>query len=257
MLEIVKENVEDSYKIFLEELERLKSVPLKEDDKVIYEKIEVVKKVGFLKRKSVIETQNGNILKKGDYISLLGLCNTIGKYLEKIYSIRSKLLYELDKAYGFHIRDKFSIKFEDSMLSILSKDEGIIIDCNVLPKLVLDSDAKYSYLKDTIFEYLPYILQYKKIINILKNNYNINEYTTLKIEADDMLNKKEITVILQFGEFAVYEIRIVGTDDGYSKYTNTFSLDTSVNTYLSDNKDEMLENIYIKESDISDILDIF
>lgn len=257
MLEIVKGNVEDSYNIFLEELERLKSVPLKEDDKIIYEKIKVVKKVGFLKRNSVIEIQNGDILKKGDYISLLGLYNVIGKYIEKIYSMHKELLYRLNMAY-FPMSDSFSIKFEDSILSILIRDDnGIIIDCNGLPKLVRDSDAKYSSLKDIIFKYLPSIFQYKKIVNILKNNYNINDYTTLKIEADDMLNKTEITVILQFGEFAVYEIRIVGTDEGYSKYTNTFSLDTKVNTYLSDNKDEMLKNIYIKESDISDILDIF
>lgn len=267
MLEIVKnnskENSKDSFQIFMEELERFKFVHLKENDKIIYEKIEVEKKVGLFKRKSVVEIKNGNILKKGDYISLYGLCDIIGKYLEKIYLAYNRICYSMRTVTqsGHNV----NIKFEDNILSILDdNNKGIAIDCCALPKVVLDNgEVKYSYLKGTIYDYLPYIMKIKRIIDLVNNNYNVNKYTTLKIETDDLLNTKEITIILQFGEFAVYEVQILASHEGFFKYIHTFSLDTNINKYLSDTKylsdyrDEMLTNIFIKESDISDIIDIF
>lgn len=56
MLEIVKDNSKESnYQIFLEELERLKFVPLKESDKIIYEEIAIRKKVGLSKEKVLLK----------------------------------------------------------------------------------------------------------------------------------------------------------------------------------------------------------
>lgn len=255
MLEIVKDNSKESnYQIFLEELERLKFVPLKESDKIIYEEIAIRKKVGLFKRKSIVEIQNGDILKKGDYISLYGLCNFIGEYLINISYAYSEL-HNISETR----RHEYNIKFEDCMLSILYDNKGIVIDCHSLPKVILDNgEVKYSRLKSTIYDYLSYIMQIKRIIDLVNNNYNINKYTTLKIKTEDLLNTKEITIILQFGEFAVYEVRIHGANnEKFWKYINTFSLDININKYLKDNRDEMLKNIFIKESDISDIIDIF
>ncbi len=262
MLEIVKnnskENSKESFQIFMEELERFKFVSLKESDKIIYEEISNRKKVGLFKRKSVVEIQNGDILKKGDYISLYGLCNIIGKYLVKIYVANKKICYSMRTATkSVH---NVNIKFEDNILSILDdNNKGVAIDCCALPKVVFDNGkVKYSYFKSTIYYYLPYIMKINKIIDLVNNNYNINKYTTLKIEADDLLNTTEITIILQFGEFAVYEVQISVKDNGCDfKCINTFSLDVNINKYLTNNGDEMLTNIFIKESDISEILDIF
>lgn len=249
-----------NYQVFIQELQCLEKKPV-EDVSIEYEKIQLKKQnhfrlFPFLKKDTVsIEEKNGDILRIGEYITLYGVYKIIFDYLKNMRTAYSNFK-ELFEAVYMH--ESLSFEFGDNILDISKK---IRIDCSSLPKLITAQDyTKYEFLKQSLYKYLPYIVNYKTISKCSSKDYNICENTKLSVEIFDMLNTLRVTLILRFRDIAAFEISINSCGRSCERIgieINTYSLDNKTNEYLKNNKEDMLKNILIKENVIKELLDAF
>lgn len=244
-----KEN-KNAIDIFEEELNYLTD----RTGSVEFGRIEKEKETGIFFKRKVLEVET-YILRKGKYISLLGVCTYIQKYLKSLSNINNKI-FEIIKKQEDICLSTYEVTFKDNILNISFVDVYdrscyLSINSTKFPKVLTDSKFIYAKIKDEIYKYITFLYSYQNFLNATNEEISIGENTTFKIEPFGV-RSQIITVSICFGDIALYEIQI--SDFGFKILS--FSKDLEVNNFLAENKEEMFDQIFIEESKLKDFLSI-
>lgn len=248
-----------SFEKFSKELKILK-FEISNNDKILRD---VVKKGIF---KSI--TVDKIITKKGYMISLRGLCYYLTNY--------AKTMCDAKEKFERNIKNKKNIEFsvkvkradsekqyiflrEDSWFSYDGTkrykhiyEPEIKIECVDIPQLVYGKVEVYNVIKKDIYEFLNYFSPYVDYLNKLPKNIHIGESTVVSIENSNLLVDGTIWIAIHFSNFALFEIYMKKGNIDFVIFTN----DNKIRKYLEENKNKLLDEIFIPESKIDDILEI-
>lgn len=249
----------NAFEMFNQELKILK-FEISNDNKILRD---VVKKGIF---KSI--TVDKIVTKKGNMISLRGLCYYLTNYAKTMCDARERFERNIKKKK----RIEFSVKVEstdskkpyiflreDSRFSYDGTkryeyiyEPEIKIECLDIPKLVYGKIELYNVIKKDIYEFLNYFCPYVDYLNKLPKNIHIGESTIVRIEDSNLLVDDTVSITVNFGNFALFEIHIKNGKIDIVIFSN----DNKISKYLEGNKNKLLDEIFIPESEIRDILEI-
>lgn len=213
-------------------------------------------------------TINKFVTKKGDMISLRGLCYYLSNYAKTMCDARERFERNIKKKK----RIEFSVKVEkaDSRKQYIFLREDswfsydgtkryehiyepeIKIECVDIPQLVYGKIELYNVIKKDIYEFLNYFCPYVDYLNKLPKNIHIGESTIVRIEDSNLLVDDTVSITVNFGNFALFEIHIKNGKIDIVIFSN----DNKISKYLEENKNKLLDEIFIPESKIRDILEI-
>ncbi len=239
--------------LFFKQLSLLEEVP---DGDIQFRTIFEEKEVGLIFKKKIKKEAGKYILRKGNYISLRGICSYIQDFLIILNDANNNFYKSLENAvlgqeivnYNCNLKENIlDINYEDIFIG----DLKLTIDFSKLPKILSDSLNVYSKIKGEVYKYLRFVNSYKDFLKFIEKDITVLENITFKIEKFE-IDAKSIIVKLNFDNYSLYEVKITEKDFKIC----TFSKDLVVDIFLDSNKNNIFEKIFIEECKLGQILEI-
>lgn len=226
------------------------------DGKVEFKPFVKEREVGIFFKRKKKQIEGNYILRKGKYISFIGFCTYIQKYIAVLNEANSQFYKTLIEIMDDELICNFEVYCETNVLNIKYQDFYdkhllLSIDICELPKVLKDEKEIYTKIKDKVYKYLRFINSYKNFSNLIQNDIAISEKLTLKIEGG-LISSEYINVKISFDKFSLFEVKISKNDFKIS----TFSKDLETDMYLENNKAFLFTNICIEESKVKKIIEI-
>lgn len=249
-----------NFETFKQELSRLKKTA-PEDGEAKYREYNVIKNVGWFKKKRTIVKEQGELICIGDYITLGEFCRILSEFLEgfsiECNEVRESIFNYLkcDNIFIELVENNLILKFvfEDLQKSVkISLDSGF-------PKILEDNDEILvnGDIRKVIINFVCHINFYIEYLSCYSKEIKISDITSLQIENVDIANfgKHAPTLNVKFGNLGTWILSFISYVGYLASYDIiTYSKNIETKLFLEYNARKIKDEIFIPIEQVKDIM---